>query len=138
MDTVVSLRTAWSGDAAGAETGAEGEILAAAIAPIAAPDLTVLMAGGALSTEYSGVDGLRAGWNDFLSAFEGGARVEFEELVAAGDWVVDMVRITARPKGAGATIREAAAAAFKFSDGLLTRVEFHLDRAAALRAAGVS
>jgi SnoaL-like domain len=137
-DTVVRVRSAWSGDAADAETGAGGELLAAAIAPVAGPGFTCLMAGGALSTEYSGIDGLRAGWNDFLAAFEGGARVEFEDLVDAGEWVVDMVRITARPRGVGATLEQRGAAAFRFADGLLVRVEFHLDRAAALRAAGIA
>lgn len=136
-DAVVRLRAAWSGDATGADTGAGGEILAAAIAPVAGPDFTCLMAGGPLTEEFSGVEGLRAAWNDFLAAFEGGAKVEFEEMVDGGDWVVDMVRMTSRPKGTGATIEQRAAAAFRFSDGLITRIEFHMDRAAALRAAGI-
>lgn len=130
------LREVMFGGAPGGDTGAGVEALAEAIAPVAGPDLKCLMAGGAMSTEYSGVDGLRTGWSDFLTAFEN-ARIEFEEMVDGGDWVVDMVRMTSRPKGSGATIEQRAAAAFLFSDGLLTRIEFHIDRAAALRAAGI-
>ena len=52
-----------------------------AIAPFAAEDFACVMAGGALTTTYAGLEGLREGWRDFLGAFEthrhppgGGAR----------------------------------------------------------------
>lgn len=135
-DIVMGLRDAMFGGAGAGDTGTAGEAFAQAFAPVAAPDLECLMAGGALSTEYSGIDGLRSGWGDFLAAFEG-ARIEFEEMVTQGDWVVDMVLLTTRPRGSEATIEQRGAAAFRFSDGLLTRVEFHLDRSAALRSAGI-
>jgi hypothetical protein len=135
-EIVMGLRDAMFGGAEGGDPGATGEAFAQALAPVAAPDLECLMAGGALSAEYSGIDGLRAGWTDFLSAFEG-ARIEFEEMVDNGEWVVDMVLMTSRPRGSEATIEQRAAAAFRFGDGLLTRIEFHLDRADALRSAGV-
>jgi hypothetical protein len=135
-EAVMRLRAAMFGGASGGAPGATGEAFAEALAPIAAPDLECLMAGGALSAEYSGIDGLQTGWSDFLAAFDD-ARIEFERMVDHGDWVVDMVRMTSHPKGSGATIEQRAAAAFRFTDGLLTRVEFHLDRDAALRAAGI-
>ena len=70
--------------------------LADAIAPFTTPDFACTMDGGALTTRYEGVEGLRTGWHDFLAALEtlrivpgeirdsadGTAAVEFVRLVA--------------------------------------------------------
>jgi len=52
--------------------------------------------------------------------------------------VVSLVRQTGRTKTGGVEIEAAAAAVWTIRDGKLTRVEFHLDQEAALRAAGLA
>ncbi|MCD6015580.1 MAG: hypothetical protein K0R88_1664 [Solirubrobacterales bacterium] len=58
------------------------------VEPLAGPELRSRLAGGAMTTDHIGIEGLRAGWEDFLRAFEG-VRVDFEEIVEVGDAVVD-------------------------------------------------
>jgi hypothetical protein len=115
-----------------------GAAFAAAIAPLADPDLVCLMSGGALTTQYSGLDGIQAGWTDFLSPFET-LRVEFDGSVEPGreGWFVDPVRLTGVPKGSSGEIEQTGAAVWQIRDGRVVRVEFHLDRDAARRAAGI-
>jgi hypothetical protein len=71
------------------------------LAPVATEDFVCVMAGGALTTEYRGMDGVREGWTDFLGAEEGGA-------------------------------------VWRVRDGRISGVEFHLDRDAVLRSAGLA
>lgn len=116
-----------------------GAAFAEAIAPVADPDLVCVMNGGAMTTEYRGLDGIQAGWTDFLSPFET-LRIEFEGSVEAGEdgWFVDLVRLTGVPKGSSGEIEQTGAAVWHLRDGRVVRVEFHLDRDEARRAAGIA
>lgn len=120
----------------GAEPGsaAAGERLVEVIEQIAVPELRSRLAGGAMTTDHVGIEGLRSGWEDFLRPFES-VRIEFEEMVEIGDTVVDMVTVIGVPKGTEREIEQPAAAVFEFDRGRLVRVEYHLDRAEALRRA---
>jgi hypothetical protein len=81
------------------------------IGEIAAPDLvtTMIAEEGGLRNEFHGHDGYREAWADWLQAFDS-YRVELEG---------------------------SAAGVLRFAEGRLQRIEFHLDREAALRAAGL-
>jgi uncharacterized protein len=106
---------------------------------LAEPDFDVVMVGpgySPASVEYTGLDGFVAAWRDWTGAFES-FRIEVEEMVDAGDNVVSLVRQMGVPRGAGAEVESRGAAVWMIRDGRLRRVEFHLDRDAALRAAGI-
>ena len=51
--------------------------------------------------------------------------------------MVSLVRLCGKTKTGGVDVEAAAAAVWTVVDGRLDRVEFHLDREAALRAAGL-
>jgi ketosteroid isomerase-like protein len=110
-----------------------------ALAPVATEDFVCLMEGGALTTEYRGLEGVREGWTDFLGAFEtisitpGEAREN-----ADGTVVAEFVRLRGRPLGADGEIEEEGGAVWRVRDGRLSAVEFHLDRKAVLRSAGLA
>jgi ketosteroid isomerase-like protein len=52
--------------------------------------------------------------------------------------VVSLVAMSGRTKTGGVDVEAAAAAVWTVVDGRLQRVEFHLDRESAIRAAGLS
>jgi hypothetical protein len=108
--------------------------------PLAWPDFDGAMVGSipAARTEWRGVDGLVAAWADWLQPFEG-HRTEIEEMRSAGnDCVVIFLRQIARPKGASADVENMGAAVLWTRGGRLSRIEFHIDRAVAIRAAGLA
>jgi hypothetical protein len=101
------------------------------------PDVEIAMvAPGGWAAERKGLDGYMEGWDDWLAPFDS-FRLEFEDFLDAGDSVVVLVRQFARPKGAGADLENAGAAVFKFREGKIERIEFHLSRDDALRSAGL-
>lgn len=115
------------------------EAFVAVLAPVAADDFVCVMDGGALTTEYRGMDGLREGWTDFLGAFETiSITPEEAHETPDGRAVAEFVRLRGRPLGADGEIEEEGGAVWRVRDGRLSAVEFHLDRAAALRSAGLA
>ena len=104
---------------------------------IAWPDLEIAMIGpGGFTGVFHGIDGFREAWDDWLLPFDR-YTVEIEELRQRGQHVVALARHEATPKGTEATVEGPAAAVMTFRDGRLARIEFNLDPAAALRAAGI-
>lgn len=106
---------------------------------LAEPEFEVVMVGPQYSSarlERTGFEGFVEAWRDWTGAFAS-FRIELEEMVDAGDNVVSLVRQIGIPKGADAEIETPGAAVWMLRDGRLRRVEFHLDRDAALRAAGL-
>jgi hypothetical protein len=120
----------------GAEPGsaAPGERLVEVIEELAVPELRSRLAGGAMTTDALGIEGLRRGWEDFLRSFER-VRIDFEEMIEIGNTVVDMGTVIGVPKGTELEVEQAAAAVFELDQGRLISVEYHLDRAEALRRA---
>ena len=114
------------------------ERLISAIQGVAAPDLESVMIGPDVSfrAEYSGVSGLVEGWTDWLSPYES-FRMEIEDLIESEDILVTLVRQFGTPTGGGPEVEAESAAVWWLRDDRLVRVEFHLDREAALQAAGV-
>jgi ketosteroid isomerase-like protein len=108
-------------------------------AEVAEPAFEVVMVGPDYvpqRLELTGPNGFREAWEDWTSPFES-FRIEVEEVLDAGDKVVSLVRQVGRTKTGGVEIESSAAAVWTIRGGKLQRVEFHLDRDAALRAAGV-
>jgi ketosteroid isomerase-like protein len=83
-----------------------------------------------------GVEEYLAAWREWLGPWES-YRIEAEEYLDAGDKVVMLVRQLGTTKMGGAPIENRGAAVFSFSAGKLTRIEFHLDRERAMKAAGL-
>ncbi len=107
--------------------------------PLAWPDFAGAMVGSipAARREWMGVDGLVEAWADWLQPFDS-HRTEIEEMRNAGnDCVVIFLRQIARPKGAAAEVENMGAAVVWTRGGKLSRIEFHIDRAVAIRAAGL-
>jgi ketosteroid isomerase-like protein len=139
-ELVRRLRAGFSDE--GGFEGLDGQAMAdafvATIEPYADETFTCHMLGAG-DAVWEGLEGLRAGWRDFLEGFDF-LRIVPGELREsdAGDVVVDFVRMECRPRGTQAQLDQPAAAVWRFQDGRLTAVEFHIDRDAALRSAGLA
>jgi len=113
---------------------------AAAFEPLVHPDFEVAMLGPewlAQRLAYKGIDGYVQAWREWLEPYES-YRAELEEYVDAGDNVVLLVRQFARTEVGSVAVEEEGAVVFAFEDGKLKRLEFHLDRERAMKAAGVA
>jgi ketosteroid isomerase-like protein len=107
-------------------------------AELAEPEFEVAMVGPEYSSarlDFTGFDGFTAAWKDWTRAFES-YRIDVEEMIDAGKVVVSLVAMTGTVAG-GSELSAPGAAVWTVVDGRLRRVEFHLDRQAALRAAGL-
>jgi ketosteroid isomerase-like protein len=107
---------------------------------LAEPDFETAMVGpGYMSgrrLEYTGFDGFAEAWRDWTSPFES-YRIEVEQMIDAGDQVVSLVVLSGTTRTGGAEIAAPAAAVWTVVDGRVRKVEFHIDREVALRAAGL-
>ena len=139
-ELVERLRVGFSGEGGfdGLDSQAAADALVTAIEPYAAEEFGCRFMGAG-EVGWDGLEGLRAGWRDFLEAFDF-LRIVPGELreTPAGDAVVEFVRLQTRPKGTAATLEQLAAAVWRFRDGRVTDVEFHIDRDAALRSGGLA
>jgi ketosteroid isomerase-like protein len=119
---------------------ASGERIAEVLREVAEPDFECVMVasggGAGLRAERRGVGGFLDSWRDWAGAFDR-MRIEPERLIETGDRVVELDRMSGTPRGTSAEVVNRVGAVWTFSDGRLSRVEFHLDRAEALRAAGL-
>jgi ketosteroid isomerase-like protein len=110
-----------------------------ALEEIAAPDLVTLMIGaeGGLTGTFNGVEGFIEAWRDFTATF-GQLHNEIRELTEVSpDVVYAETRQVGTTATAGVEIDDDAAAVFRFGGGHLQQAEFHLDRDAARKAAGI-
>ena len=108
-------------------------------AAVVEPDFEVMMIGPTYvgrAIEGTGLEGFRAAWLEWTSAFES-YRIDLERIIDAGDQVVSLVRMVGRTKTGGVDIEAPGAAVWTVVDGRVKRVEFHLDRAAAMASAGL-
>jgi ketosteroid isomerase-like protein len=109
-----------------------------ALEEIAADDLVTLMIGAerGLTGTFHGVEGFINAWQDFTATFQH-LHSEIEELIEAGDVVLVETHQTGTTATAGVEIDNDSAGVFRFRDEMLRQAEFHLDRTAARRAAGI-
>jgi ketosteroid isomerase-like protein len=110
-----------------------------ALEDVAAPDVVVLMIGAdrGLTGTFHGVEGFIDAWQDFTDTFQH-LWSDIGDLIEVSD---DVILAETHQKGttatAGVEIDNDAAAVFRFTNGRLQQAEFHLDREAARRAAGI-
>jgi ketosteroid isomerase-like protein len=125
--------------------GADGSIPAQSLEQVldlfrevAEPEFVCRMVGPDLSFvgEEKGAEGFLKAWADWTSPFEE-FRIEVERVIDAGSHMIDFVRQTAVTKRGGVPVQTLGAGVWTFREGRLSRVEFHLDRDAALRSAGL-
>ena len=108
-------------------------------AELAEPGFEVVMMGPAYMSrviEGSGLEGFREAWLEWTSAFES-YRIDLERMIDAGDRVVSLVTMVGRTKTGGVEVEAPGAAVWTVVKGRVQRAEFHLDREAALRSAGL-
>jgi ketosteroid isomerase-like protein len=87
---------------------------------------------------YQGVEGLRAGFLDWLEPW-GGYDAGVEDVIDAGDGrVVVLTRDHARPKGTDAEVSFLGAPVWTVRDGQVARIEFYWNRDEGLAAAGLA
>ena len=85
-----------------------------------------MTADSSFSTEFHGRDGLEATWADWLETFQR-VTLELEEVFETGENVVTFVNQIGTTRH-GVAVEQPSAAVWKFRDGKLVRIEFHLDR----------
>jgi ketosteroid isomerase-like protein len=110
-----------------------------ALSELVEPDFEVAMVAPAYDAGRlmgRGLEGLAEVWQEWTSPFES-YRIEVEEMIDAGERVVSVARQSGVTKTGGVEVSTTAAAVWTVRDGRLSKVEFHLDPAEALRAAGL-
>jgi ketosteroid isomerase-like protein len=114
------------------------EMLRYSLKRLASDDFISEMVGseGGLKGTFTGPEGFIEGWRDFLDAFETFQNV-IQEVLPVGDKVVVLNRLKGTTATGGVGLEQEGAGVFTFADGKLTRAEFHLDRAGALKSAGI-
>ena len=116
----------------------EVDRIRSALEEIAGPDLVTLMIGAesGLTGTYHGPEGFINAWQDFTATFQH-LHSAIEELIEKDDVVLVETHQTGTTATAGVEIENDSAGVFRFRNGNLKQAEFHLDRAAARRAAGI-
>ena len=107
-----------------------------ALEPIRVDEITgVMMGDSTFSTEFEGRQGLEDTWADWLETFTT-VTLEMEAIEEMGDNVVIFVKQVGTTRQ-GVEVEQPSAAVWKFRDGLIVRIEFHLDRERARESANV-
>jgi ketosteroid isomerase-like protein len=89
-------------------------------------------------SSYSGLDGLRAAWLDWLLPWER-YHAGVEDVIDAGHGrVLVLTRDQARPKGSDAEVSFLGAPVWTVRDGKVARIEFYWNRAEGFAAAGLA
>lgn len=138
VEFIRQLRQVFTDESGESRIFSDPEVFVRTIEPHATDDFSALMNGGALTTHYEGVEGLRAGWADFLAAFDTIQVLPGEMRVGAdGACVVEFVNLKGKPAGIDSAIDQPASAVWRLRDGRIHAVEFIIDQKEALRAAGL-
>lgn len=110
-----------------------------AMLPLYADDVTFRLIGGfedLMGTEFSGHEGLREWFEDWVENL--GARAEIERVRAVGGQVVVVLDTVAAGGASGAPARARSGQVYSFRDGLVCAVDSYWDHAAALEAVGLA
>jgi ketosteroid isomerase-like protein len=85
---------------------------------------------------YTGPVGSRDIWLEWLSPWKT-YRVETEDVIDLGDRVLVLVRAFGSLEGSQGEVENTSASVWTVREGKIARVEFYIDRAEALKAAGL-
>jgi SnoaL-like domain len=108
-----------------------------AVAPFLEPDFTLDTVILGQRTRYTGLEGFRQGWLDWLGPWSS-YYDELEEAVDLGERVLLLGHHRGQRRDTNAEVEMFAAAIYTVRDGKVTHVEYYFDRAEALEAAGLS
>jgi ketosteroid isomerase-like protein len=100
------------------------------------PDVESVRPGLPDGETYTGVNGLRDMWLEWLAPWAT-YRVEAEDLIDLGDRGLVLAHVFGRLEGSQAEVKNTVASVFTVRDRKIARVEFYLDRAEALKAVGL-
>jgi ketosteroid isomerase-like protein len=121
--------------------GNEGsrEQIRRAVEEIAAPDLVTLMIGAdhGLTGTFHGAAGFIEAWQDYGATFQRLDNKITQLIEVDPDVIYAETRQIGMTATAGVEVEYTPAAIFRFADRRLQQAEFHLDRDAARRAAGI-
>ena len=98
---------------------------------------SAFIAPGLRSDTRHGFEGFVAGWRDWLEAWQ---RYEIwaEDFIDAGDAVVVFARVNALTRRDAIPMEHAPAAVWTLRGGIVCRIDFYYERAAALKAVGLA
>jgi ketosteroid isomerase-like protein len=91
------------------------------------PEVESVPAWRGAGTTYSGIDGFREMWLDWLEPWVT-YRVQVDEMIEMGDSVVVLVRDRGRRRGTDVEVELISGSVWTFSDGRITRVVFYANR----------
>jgi ketosteroid isomerase-like protein len=110
---------------------------AEALADLFHPDVESVPAWRGPGTTYSGIDGFREMWIDWLEPWAT-YRVQVDEMIEVGDGVAVLVRDRARRHGMDVEVELISGSVWTFRDGKIARVEFYANREELRRATGLA
>ena len=115
------------------------DVWAARVEAVAAfyhPDVESVRLGLPDGRTYTGLDGLRNLWLEWLAPWTT-YRMEAEDVIDLGDRVLVLAHVFGRLEGSQAEVENIVASVWTLRDGKIARAEFYIDRAEALKAVGL-
>jgi hypothetical protein len=100
------------------------------------PDYMTVMVSESVTQEYSGPEGYKEAWNDWLSPYED-YRIEFDDVIQLEDKLVFLVRQIATTRHSSVEVETPSASVWLLQDGQIRQASYYLDRRAGLQAAGL-
>jgi ketosteroid isomerase-like protein len=100
---------------------------AEALASLFDPAVESVPAWRGAGITYSGIDGFREMWTDWLEPWAS-YHVQVDEMIEVGDNVVVLVRDRARRRGMDAEVELISGSLWTFTDGRISRVQFYANR----------
>jgi ketosteroid isomerase-like protein len=113
------------------------QAVASAVEPLFKPDFTLETTVLGLRETYTGLEGLRQAWIDWLEPWSSYFD-ELEDAVDLGDRVMLVGHHRGKRRDSEAEVEMFAAAIYTVKDGKVSHVAYYADRAEALEAAGLS
>jgi ketosteroid isomerase-like protein len=113
------------------------EVLSELLRHNAHPDYVTLMVSESQTFDYSGVDGFREAWEDWISPYES-FRVVLDEVIPLEDKLLFTVRQIVTTRQSSVEVETPSATVWWIEDGQIRQAAFYLDRRAALKAAGLT
>jgi hypothetical protein len=93
---------------------------------------------GGLANDFSGIEGFRAGWREWLKPFDEFHVIPEVTLGAGPGRALFLARTIARPQGSQAMIDQAVGVLVTVEDDLVAAIDQYLDQDQAKRAAGLA